>query len=552
MNKKKAIALTLAAILLLYALTLGALFLQALSAVRQEIRTEILDAVRGDGMSGLMNDLARGEETDMGYDAGTTAFLVIKEAVITAGLRPCDVRIYGSDGALLAESGPFVTLFADGREIAIPLAPWLDEEEALSIRERSSIGLWGLGRRSGNTIDVNTAMVNDFRYVKVDGAFLPVSMIVNRFSGEVDSSSGVPIGEDPVTIELAAGAAAVPGAEVLTGEEPHLFPMVLTASAREERFYDRAQELVDELVEKETRMSAGAHYNDSASCRGYRSLTIGGEACTIFYAFTPDFKGEALASPLFRSSLLTASLLYAAALAAALFAVSRLADRENALRESQRAFTAATAHEMKTPLAIIQNQCELLLEDAVPEKREEILRSIYDESLRMNASVERFLRYDRLLASGTIEETSFDLSALTGEEWSRYASRMRERGLSPAAEIAEGLTVTGDPALLRLALDNYLSNALKHTSPGGRVSATLRAEGDGVRFELFNTAAAFTDKEKKAVWEPLWRGDSSRHRDGSSGGMGLSLAGRIFKRCGAEYGCYNERDGVVFYFFLKR
>ena len=79
------------------------------------------------------------------------------------------------------------------------------------------------------------------------------------------------------------------------------------------------------------------------------------------------------------------------------------------LDEAKIAFTSAAAHELKTPLAIIENQCECIMENIAPEKNSEYVKSIYNESLRMNKLVATLLQYNRLASTESIAKERCDL-----------------------------------------------------------------------------------------------------------------------------------------------
>ena len=98
-----------------------------------------------------------------------------------------------------------------------------------------------------------------------------------------------------------------------------------------------------------------------------------------------------------------------------------------------------------------------------------------------------------------------------------------------------------------MAVDNFLSNAIKYATGEKRVVVQLVAK----RVSVFNTCDGISAEMQKDLWNLLSRGSKARTKDGSSSGMGLPICAEIFKAHGYEYGCRNVKDGVEFYFQIK-
>lgn len=222
--------------------------------------------------------------------------------------------------------------------------------------------------------------------------------------------------------------------------------------------------------------------------------------------------------------------------------------RNMEIDESKHAFMSATAHELKTPIAIIQNQAEMILENVSPEKHRGYIESIYEESKRMAGIVRTMQQYDKMNNDGALTKSKFDISEVARSEVSKYQNAIQEKGIQIDVDLPDSCLVNGDENLLALVIDNYLSNAWKYTEPKGAIRIKL----EGTTFSVFNTSAPLSDGDLKNVWSAMYKGDSARTRTSEqgeeSGGMGLAVCKRILELHGFSYGCTNKANGVEFYF----
>ena len=218
------------------------------------------------------------------------------------------------------------------------------------------------------------------------------------------------------------------------------------------------------------------------------------------------------------------------------------------LEDAKIAFTSAAAHELKTPLAVIENQCECIMENVAPEKNEEYVQSIYSESLRMNKLVATLLQYNRLASAESIQKEKCDLTEIVKAETEKYKPLIDAKNILLEENVPDhSVEISCNKELLALVINNYLSNAIKHTAENGKITVSLSAD----TFALYNEGKNIKPELAKTLWDIFYRDDEARNSEDKSTGMGLAICKKILKHHKFKYGFINKSDGVEFYFKIN-
>ena len=215
----------------------------------------------------------------------------------------------------------------------------------------------------------------------------------------------------------------------------------------------------------------------------------------------------------------------------------------------ERAFTRGAAHELKTPLAVLRTHAEALREDIAPEKREQYLDIILEESDRMAALVGSLLELSRLESGIALNKEPLDLGALTRKVFAPLELALQQKKISLRLDLPE-LWIEGDRERLKRAIENLASNALRHCTSGGCIQVALNVSGDGVRLLVRNDGPAVSEQDLPHLWEPFYRGDQARSRDTGGTGLGLAIVRAAIQAHGGSCGVENGPHNVSFWFCL--
>ena len=221
-----------------------------------------------------------------------------------------------------------------------------------------------------------------------------------------------------------------------------------------------------------------------------------------------------------------------------------LARLERSFRQAHR-FTADAAHELKTPLAIVQGQLERALQlapDASPLQR--LLGSVLDEMRRLSTISSKLLLLAQADAGRlTIVRETMDLSHVLADL--AEDSRMLAPQLRIDAEIQPGLLVQGDASLLRQVLHNLISNAIKYNVAGGWIRISVARWSHSAEVLVSNASEGIAPAQRERLFERFFRADQAHGRIVEGVGLGLSVAREIARAHGGDLTLKSVNAGSV-------
>ncbi|MBU0703479.1 MAG: HAMP domain-containing histidine kinase [Chloroflexi bacterium] len=200
----------------------------------------------------------------------------------------------------------------------------------------------------------------------------------------------------------------------------------------------------------------------------------------------------------------------------------------------RRNLTADVAHELRTPLHIIQGNLEGVL-DGVYEPTSEHVEATLDET-RLLARLVEDLRTLSLAEAGQLPlaREPVDVAELLADLSTSFSGQAEAAGLDLRVEIEGGLPlVTGDVGRLEQVLGNLTANALRHTPPGGDITLQAQPMENGVRIIVRDTGEGIPAEDLPYIFDRFWRGDRSRsHASGAGSGLGLAIARQLVQAHG--------------------
>lgn len=249
-------------------------------------------------------------------------------------------------------------------------------------------------------------------------------------------------------------------------------------------------------------------------------------------------------------------------LSEALYRTNRQLEHANAqLRRNQedlKAVLTNISHDLRSPIAVIQNALEYLLTSDTLDKGEtaSILGTICSKADYMEQLVNDILL---LFSQGPLEQTvhmeMIELSCLLEDYYQKHAAYYERINRNFILDIPHGAfcTVLGDRRMLLRLLDNLLSNALKYTAEGDtiRLSCSPERSADKVKISVEDTGAGIAPGHLERIFDQSYMGDESRTPGIRGYGLGLSIAKTIVSKHGGEIWCESRlNEGSVFYFTL--
>ena len=216
-------------------------------------------------------------------------------------------------------------------------------------------------------------------------------------------------------------------------------------------------------------------------------------------------------------------------------------------------FIASVSHELKTPMAVMQNYGTLLQSpELTEEQRVEYAKAVTEQSRRLAGLVTNILKLNRLENQQIYPQIRrYDLGEQLAQCLLQFEDTWEEKGIDIDTHLEEDVLVESDEELLALVWSNLFSNALKFTDAGGKVFVSLKTQGDRILVSVTDTGCGMTPQVSRHIFEKFYQGDTSHATQGN--GLGLSLVRRVMDIVGGEIFVESQAgEGSTFTVKIKR
>ena len=216
--------------------------------------------------------------------------------------------------------------------------------------------------------------------------------------------------------------------------------------------------------------------------------------------------------------------------------INKMAAELSGVETLRTDFIANVSHEMKTPLAVMQNYGTLLqAPDLTDEKRMEYAKGITDASRRLAEMMTNILKLNRLENQQIFPQTTeYDLGEQLCECLLQYENIWEQSDIEIETEIEEDVRVKADAELLSMVWNNLFSNAFKFSDAGGVVSVSMTADAECAIVKVKDTGCGMTPEVGAHIFEKFYQGDTSHSIQGN--GLGLALVKRVIDIMHGEIG----------------
>ena len=208
---------------------------------------------------------------------------------------------------------------------------------------------------------------------------------------------------------------------------------------------------------------------------------------------------------------------------------NRMVEELGSIETLKTDFFSNVSHEIKTPIAVVQNSAEMLKDTSLSvEEQQAYVDTIIQSSKKLSALITNILKLNKLEKQNiqpVMEE--YDLCEQLCQCAFQLENLWEEKEIEFEAELEERAMIHADESLLELVWINLLTNALKYTERGGAVKIVQTSDKNGVTVSVIDTGCGMSKETMRHIFDKFYQGDTSHSMSGN--GLGLALALRIVR-----------------------
>lgn len=203
-------------------------------------------------------------------------------------------------------------------------------------------------------------------------------------------------------------------------------------------------------------------------------------------------------------------------------------------------FISNVSHEMKTPIAVIKNSAQLLqMKGTSEEQRQEYARNIDSAAGRLSDLITNILKMNKLEHQNIVPDTEdYDVCRQLCDCIIQFENRWEEKKIELDIDLEDKAFVRADEELMTLVWNNLLSNALKFTEQGGRITVRQASEHGWVIVSISDTGCGMSADTIEHIFDKFYQGDTSHSKEGN--GLGMALVRRVLQLIDGEIQVMSE------------
>jgi len=207
--------------------------------------------------------------------------------------------------------------------------------------------------------------------------------------------------------------------------------------------------------------------------------------------------------------------------------INKMAKELSSIETLKTDFISNVSHEIKTPLAVIQNYSTILQSETLSDgERIECAKSLESASKKLSSLITSILKLNKLENQQIFPETrKYDLSEQLIQAILLFENDWEEKELEIITDIEENVEIEADEELLLTVWSNLISNAVKFSEKKGKLTVSLKKEGGYAIVSIADTGCGMTKETGMHIFEKFYQGDTSHATEGN--GLGLALVKRV-------------------------
>ena len=233
----------------------------------------------------------------------------------------------------------------------------------------------------------------------------------------------------------------------------------------------------------------------------------------------------------------------------------RDASTEQSIDRAKTEFVSLASHQLRTPLSTINWYLEILLDEdegKLNPKQKELLQEIKGGNTRMVELVNSLLNVSRIeLGTFSVDPKPTNFPEIVTSVIAELEPQIIQKKLKVKQKIAKLPELSLDSTLIRIVVQNYLTNAVKYTPDGGSINVTVTATDKDFTFAVKDTGYGIPEDAKKKMFTKMFRADNVKLRDTTGTGLGLYIVKSIIEQSDGQVWFESvENKGTTFYFSL--